>query len=201
MIIPSHCALALRHAFHAFRTRATHVVEFRPIGIKDRLLQSAPNLDRRDQTGYRGGDGNGRLGRWENRNCGAAHSNYPIRLVCRPITPRLITTAVPHVRWRIARFRRIVQSNLACQLRTQRAERLDLRVLLAEDPSRSANSRRAAHDRLPSTERALIPSWRFPFREFQIATRAVGLSRFDRNDNHSDETVHSTEVELHATFV
>ena len=187
--------------FTPFRTRATHVVEFRPIGIKDRLLQSAPNLDRRDQTGYRGGDGNGRLGRWENRNCGAAHDDYPIWSVCWPVTPRLITTAVPDVRWRIARFRRIVQSNLACQFRTQRAERLDLRVLLAEDPSRSANSRRAGHDRVPSIKRALIPSWRFPFREFQIATRAVGLSRFGREDNHNDETVHSTEVELHATFV
>jgi hypothetical protein len=40
---------------------------------------------------------------------------------------------------------------------------------------------------LPSIKRALIPSWRFPFREFQIATRAIGLSRFDREDKNSDE--------------
>src|ERR1700704_111761 len=58
--------------FTPFRTRATHVVEFRPIGIKNRLLHSAPNLDRRNQTGHRQGDVNGRLGRWENRDCGAA---------------------------------------------------------------------------------------------------------------------------------
>jgi hypothetical protein len=66
--------------FTPSRTRAAHVVEFGPIGIKNRVHQSAPNLDRRCQTGHREGDVNGRLGRWENPNCGAAHDDYP-RLV------------------------------------------------------------------------------------------------------------------------
>lgn len=82
-----HCSSRCGMLFKPFRTRAPHIVEFGPIGIENPLLQSAPTADRRDQTGDREGDVNGRLGRWENRNSGAAHDNYPTWSVCRRLHP------------------------------------------------------------------------------------------------------------------
>jgi len=54
-------------------------VLFGPIRIENPFLQSAPNLDRRrHQIGRREDDLSDPFGWSENRNCGAAHDDYPI---------------------------------------------------------------------------------------------------------------------------
>jgi hypothetical protein len=64
--------------FAPLRTRAAHIVQLGSIGIENRVLQSAPNLDRRHQIGRREDKVSGQFGGAEIRSYGAAHDDYPI---------------------------------------------------------------------------------------------------------------------------
>src|SRR5712691_13196649 len=58
------------------RARTAHIMQLGSIGIENRLLQSAPNLDHRHQVGRCEEHVGGQLGRAKNRDCSAAHGDH-----------------------------------------------------------------------------------------------------------------------------